>query len=596
MMRRSLHNRALADRGTTHMNSMTLRALSVALLVAGAAGASACGSSTNEAPDAAGPSPDAPGPRDSGRADAGHADSGHADSGHVDASHSDAEDAADAGAPDCGAIAPTGTQLVASTDPLILQGSRTTSDGYAFYLDANTQELFTIPAVGGTPAKLGIMTSQSDTFWANGGKAALFLTAPCNPETLIAPLWVWSAATGPKMISSIAFSWDSFNYTYDATQDGTQVAFFVVGGSSASLSVTSPATGQFKSLVDGIDLTSQSCWPFVQFVGDTIVAYYCLAGGTAPGSVTVASFAGPSFTQTTLATFPAPSQTAPLQAPGAISPDATHLLLTPAQGAPDVALYPIAGGGKVTVSATGQQAAFARNGDVVFIRSDGTVQRYVAAGAGTDAGSLDAGGDAGTTDAGDASTGDAGTTDAGGPLTLVGASAGLEGLLGLSADGNWLQVFTNYSQTDPYPTNVDIASASTPGPVTTVWSPVTASAFGFTTDSKFEAFAAPTGDAGFYELGASSVSGGSLITIPKIASAPTFTTSSKLILGVNGNALTGSADLRAVDLANPSAASTLVTQADPFYFYTGATSNQLLYSWHCAATSASGVWALTAPQ
>ena len=138
-----------------------------------------------------------------------------------------------------------------------------------------------------------------------------------------------------------------------------------------------------------------------------------------------------------------------------------------------------------------------------------------------------------------------------------------------------------------------IASASTPGAGTIVWAPLTASALGFTTDSKFEVFAAPVGDAGLYELGASSVSGGSLITIPKIAAAPTYTTASKFILSVNANTLTGGADLETVDLTNPTAATTLVTQADPYFFYTGATSKQLLYSWHCEATQASGVWALT---
>jgi hypothetical protein len=596
-MRTSLPIRALADRGTTHMNSMTLRALSVALTVASAAGAAACGSSTNNAADAAGPSPDALGPHDSGRVDTGRADAGHADSGHLDAGHRDAapaEDAADAEAPDCGAVAPTGTQLVKSTDPLILQGGRTTSDGNAFYLNANSQELYVIPSAGGSPAELGVMTSQSDTFWANGGKAALFLTAPCNPETLLAPLWVWSAAAGPKLISSTAFSWDSFNYTYDASQDGTTVSYFVTPGNyTAALTVTSLTTGTSETLVDGIDLTSQDCWPFTQFVGDTIVAYYCLAGG----QVTIASFAGATYTQTTLATFPAPTDTAPLEAPAAVSPDRTQLLVTPAQGASDVALYPIAGGAPTTVSATGAQGAFAPNGDVIFVRSDGTVQRYVAATAAKDGGTVDA-------SSTDASTGDAGTTDgstadastAGGPLTLVAASAGVEGLLGVSADGNWLQVLTNYTDTYPYPTNVGIASGSTPGAVTIVWAPLTATTFGFTADSKFEVFAAPVGDAGAYELGASSVSGGALITIPKLAAAPVFTTGSKFIFSVNDNTLTGGADLEAVDLTNPTATSTLVTQADPFFFYTGATSQQLLYSWHCQATHASGVWALSTPQ
>jgi len=570
------------------MNSTTLRALTVALIAAGATGASACGSSSNQA-DAAGPSPDASAPHDSGHTDTGRADTGHADTGHADAGNGDAghaEAAVDAGAPDCGAVPPTGKQLVASTDPLILQGGRVTSDGYAFYLDANTQDLFVVPAAGGSPAKLGMMTSQSDTFWANGGKASLFLTAPCNPETLVAPLWGWSAATGPKEISASSFSWDSFNYTYDATQDGTQIAFFTTpGNGTAALTVTSlSAATQSKTLVEGIDLSSQSCWPFVQFVGDTIVAYYCL-GTQGTGKVTVASFSGPSYTQTTLATFPTPTQNAPLQAPAAVSPDATRLLMTPAQGAPDVALYPIAGGAPTTVSSTGEQAAFTANGSIVVIRSDGTLQRYTPAPSDPDAGTKDAG-------AADASPTDAGTPDASQPVTLT-LVTGLQGLLSLSADGNWLQAFTNSSATDT--TDLKIVSASTPGPITTVWSPDTASAIGFTADSKFEVFAAPTGDASAYELGATPVAGGALITIPALAGGPAFSTAAKLILPVNGNALTGSADLKAIDLTNPTAASTLVTQADPNFFTTGASSKQLLYTWHCAATGASGVWALPAP-
>ena len=174
---------------------------------------------------------------------------------------------------------------MASTDPLILQGGRLTSDGYAFYLDANTQDLFVIPASGGSPANLGMMTSQSDTFWANGGKAALFLTAPCNPETLLAPLWAWNAATGPSRSPASSFSWDSFNYTYDATRTGPR-------SRSSPPRATAPrpspslalATRQSQTLVEGIDLSSQSCWPFVHFVGDTIVAYYCLGARGGAGT------------------------------------------------------------------------------------------------------------------------------------------------------------------------------------------------------------------------------------------------------------------------------------------------------------------------
>ena len=400
---------------------------------------------------------------DTGKPDSGKTDSGKPDSGKADASGTDAGDAG----PDCGTIPPVGTQIVASTDPLVLQGQGLTSDGYAFYEDTNTQVLYVVPAAGGSPANLGSMTSQGRTFYLNGGKAVLFLPAAANPNTGLAPLSAWTAASGPAAISTGAFAYDSFDYTYDVTQDGTEVVYFSgQAGFTASLTVSSIDGKSQKTLVQNIDLTNEYCSPTAQFVNHTVVAYYCLAapvgdaavGEAGVGALTIASFASPAYTQVTLVTAPAPTANTALYGPGPVSPDGSKLLLSPYQDAPDLALYPLAGGAPTTVDPNGVQGGFLPKGDVVYVTQSGAMMLY--------------------------STTDAGVADAGGSLTLV--TGGVGGLMTLSPDGNWLQVASAENQY--YFTNLFLASATTPGPLTTLWSPTSAYAFGFTPDSKFETF------------------------------------------------------------------------------------------------------------
>ena len=179
------------------MDSHTSRSVAVALALAGAAGLVGCGSSSGASPaDAGGSMSDSSTMGDSSPTEAGPTDTGATD-GRTDAP-SDA--GSDASFVDCGKIPPTGTQIVASTAPLILQGGGLTSDGYAFYEDANSQILYVVDSAGGSPVSLGTMTSQAGTFYRNGGKAALFAPTPGDPNTLIGALSAWSKASGPTVM------------------------------------------------------------------------------------------------------------------------------------------------------------------------------------------------------------------------------------------------------------------------------------------------------------------------------------------------------------------------------------------------------------
>ena len=293
--------------------------------------------------------------------------------------------------------------------------------------------------------------------------------------------------------------------------------------------------------------------------------------------MTVASFSGPSYTQTTLATFPTPTENAPLQAPAAVSPDGTHLLMTPAQGAPDVALYPIAGGAPTTVSATGEQAAFTANGDVIFIRSDGTLQRYTPAPSDRGCGHQGRGhqgreqqgrgisgrGNQGRRHQG---RGDRGRSRAPHPRRTQRRARGsaeslrrrqlAPGLHRHSDDGPLSHERGDCVGVDPGPHHVGVVP-------------------GHGHRGRLHHGLEVRGVCGpgrrlqhLRARGVTRVRRRSDHHPVDRGRAP-FTAAAKLIISVNGNALTGSADLKAVDLPNPMAASTLVTQADPNYFYRG---------------------------
>jgi hypothetical protein len=141
-----------------------------------------------------------------------------------------------------------------------------------------------------------------------------------------------------------------------------------------------------------------------------------------------------------------------------------------------------------------------------------------------------------------------------------------------------------------------LASTTTAGVPTELWSKATAAPIGFSADSAFSAFGLniPTtfGEIPF-DVEASPVSGGAPAEATQSLSQPVFTSGSRLIANDNVTKLTGTADLESIDLAAPSAKKTLVTQADPSFVW--APPDQLIYSWHCTSGPSSGVWVMPTP-
>jgi len=498
-------------------------------------------------------------------------DSGQTEAGPDSANDVVADAGSDAPYPDCGTIPPTGNQLVASTAPLVLQGGGLTSDGYAFYEDTNTQILYAVGSAGGSPVSLGTMKSQGGTFYRNGGKAALFLPAPADPMTGVATLNAWSKASGQTTISTGILGFDAYNYNYDVTQDGAYVAFFSRGPTGTALTVATIDGATQRVLVPGIDLSNPYCMPFAQFVGNTIVAYYCLStavpdSGIPAGAMTVASFPVTSsnfgtITQTTIVNLSAPSASAPMWNPFPVSPDGTKLLIATTGG---LGLYPTAGGAPTTIDTAGGGGAFTPSGDVVYGTTGGALKRWSAA------------------------------ADAGAPMTLD--SSGVNYLLSISPDGNWTQIAQNV---DPTGSRVDIwlASATPAGSLTQVWNQTTALPIGFSVDSKYETFATnvpTTFGITTFDLYASPVSGGAPLKLLTTAGMLAFTTGSKLVVNTNADKATGSADIMGLDLASPSAATTLVAHADPHFFYASGP-NTVVYTWYCAPTSKAVLWTVSAP-
>jgi hypothetical protein len=366
----------------------------------------------------------------------------------------------------------------------------------------------------------------------------------------------------------------------------------------------------------------------VQWVGDTMIAYYCPASGAYAGAQIVTAFSAPSFTPVQIANL---GSTNTFTSPGAPSPDGTQLLLSLPSGG--LYVYPIAGGNPTTIDATGVNGGWMASGDIIWATAAGGVNEIslAAAEGASDAGAADSGAadsgaadsgaadsgaadsgaadsgaadsgaadsgaaDSGAADSGAADSGaaDSGAADAGGLKTI--ASSGVEFLLTISGDGNYFQGGTNFNSSSGL-TNVVLLSAAT-GKVSSQWSQATAEAIGFTADSKYDLFLTnfPTVfGLETFDVYAAPVATGPATKILTGAMQLAFGAGSKLIVGVNPTKATGLTDLQLLDLASPSTPTTIVTQADPTIIYVPGT-NKLLYSWYCQPGTPSGLWSTVVP-
>ncbi|HEX3346200.1 MAG TPA: hypothetical protein VHS09_16570, partial [Polyangiaceae bacterium] len=484
--------------------------------------------------------------------------------GPSDASASDAgteEAAVEAGeaGPDCGAMPPTGTQLAASTHPLVVLSM--TGDDRAVYEDLTTQELYAVATAGGMPADLGKMTSQGRTVWTHG-VSVLYLPIAADPFTSIAPISAWTSPSGTSVISKSAVAVDSYYYTYDASKDGKYVAYFATSGNGLATLTVATIDGKTQTpLVPNIDLTDQSCFPpAVQFVNDTVIAQYCTtpvaddAGVTPPETATIAAFTSPTFTAVTIGTTFTPSA-----GPVTVDPTGTQaLLVDPTSSA--LTLFPLAGGTATVVDTTGVGGLFTASGDILYTTSTGTVVRYAASSA-----------------------------------TKTTLTSGLAGVFDVSPDGNWMQAASKQNPSTGL-TDLFLASATTPGTATNVVKTETASAAGFSADSKYSLFGTnfPMDfGAVTYDLEASKTSGGAPTKVLSAAAGALYTTGSKLVINTNQSKSTGAADIVEVDLSSTAMPTVLVSQADPNLFMTST--KAVVYSWYCNENGMAGVWTLTAP-
>jgi hypothetical protein len=474
--------------------------------------------------------------------------------------------AAEAG-PDCGAVPPSGTQLVPSTDPLVVL---TLTADHAIYEDLSTQEIYGVALDGGAPSDIGKMKSQSSTVFAHGS-TLLYLPVETDPMTAIGPLSSWTPTGGTSVISTTILAEDAYDYTYDASKDGQWVAYYETSNGQAATLTVSTVDGKTQTpLVTAIDLVdinkAMNAYlcnpPVLQFVNDTLVGQFCKKevsdAGVSADVELVMAFTAPSFAPVVLQTLPVPQG---YLGPIPFDPTGTSALMLGPTGV-GLSLYPLAGGTPVPIDPKGTAGLFASNGDVLYTTTDTALIRYVAATATT--------------------------------TTLV--PTGLTLPLDLSPDGNWLQVAAGESSAGL--TNLYLASATTPGAVNTVVKSETAGAIGFSPNSAYSLFGTGFSEMfgpSTYALQSSPSDGGAAVKVLDVTDGTGVyaSTGSKLVVPTNVNKATGATDLVSVDLSSTAAPTPLVTQVDPNVFQTST--KAIVYSWYCNENGTSGIWALTPP-
>jgi hypothetical protein len=299
-----------------------------------------------------------------------------------------------------------------------------------------------------------------------------------------------------------------------------------------------------------------------QFSGTSVVASY---SSGSPPATTLASFEGAGYTQTVLATGVDPRFT--------VDTTGARVFVS---GAAGLSAYPIAGGagtvidpGATAVFAgllTGSGLVLSGHGQSAIYATNGVLRRS--------------------------------SVPSTAPLTLV--SSGVSGILRLSPDENWVLTYLNAAPDYTYyASDLTLASATTPTSDSVLWAPTTGALFGsaFTADSRFVLyFTNLTGnlDGDFMAV---STLGGAPTKVASHGWAVMATKQSKVVVADHYAAIrTGysAIDLESVDLANPGARSTLVSQVDPDPYLTPA-GDQIVYAYTCDAGPRAGIWVMPAP-
>jgi hypothetical protein len=484
-----------------------------------------------------------------------------------------------------------------------------TNDGYAIYTDTASGMTYAVSvAGGGAPIPVGMVNRDNSLLYVSGH--VVYIATRAGTGMTVGSLSVWTVASGSITLSTGAYlpladpAWLA-----SVSSDGSYIAYLdEATTTSATLTVArTDGTGKV-ALVSNVALQG-GCNASARFSGPNVVASYCIAatadagsppaGGVEGGALdaqavdagdaaptpagassdaaaagansadaglaesgaqvngalaTIASFIGPTFATTPIATNVSPTF--------AVDAAGTQVLVSSPSG---LWVYPLAGGGPRTlVDAAGASGLFTKDGkSVLYTTSSGALKRA--------------------------------PIGAGPPIALV--ASGLSVIRAVSPDQAWI-LASNKTMGNRY--DLYVASATAPGMATALATMPTSALFGdaFTLDSSHALFFANvmsdgTGD--FY-AGAST---GAPTKVTSNAWQEYATSGSRGLVNDNYNASGGSsgngiADIEAFDATNPTVLKTLVNAADANFYPTPAR-DAIVYSWSCAQSARAGLWALGVP-
>ncbi len=460
----------------------------------------------------------------------------------------------DAGLPP-GTVAPRGTQLFGSSNVRV---QALTTDGYAIYSDNTTNILYAVAVAGGAPLMIGPVDAAG--YVVSYGATVIMWSSTGAKLTL------WTAAHGVQALSTTS------TYAVAVSADNTQAALIDSIDPSTGIgnlvAIGTDGTGR-RQLVSSVQAgTMSSCFPQLAFAGETLLASYCPASTPADAGFltsTLASFAAPAWEESPFATGVYPGFVT--------SPSNTEVLVSNALG---LELYAVAGGAPTIVDPQGTTAASFTSDSKALVYS-----------------SYDNAADA-------APSGELKRAAVGATPNPVGLSSGLfEGVMSVSPDNAWALTYEGFNMTT-YNTDLYLVSTTMPGaakaivPTQTVYY---GGAF-FTLDSSQVLYTTQASSGLTFALQATPSAGGA----PRMLSAATYysqpTSDAKIVFNdafkSDQVAGAGTADLDAVDLSGPAAATVLVTQADAVFFLT-QDKKQIVYSWSYAPGPLAGVWVMPAP-
>jgi len=177
-------------------------------------------------------------------------------------------------------------------------------------------------------------------------------------------------------------------------------------------------------------------------------------------------------------------------------------------------------------------------------------------------------------------------------------SAGIAYVMATSPDENWVVGFLGLDATT-YEVDLYFASATMSGPTSPLVSTVTGTTGGaygdsFTADSSHAIFFTDIGDAtATLRVASLGANPGAPVAIAPNVFAAFATTGPRIVFNDAYDSTTGTADIVSVDTTNPTATTTLVGAAGAPFYMTAA-KDAVVYSWNVAG-SAAGLWVMRAP-